>query len=296
MRQIEVFHAIYTTGSVTGAGKLLHVSQPAISKVLQRTEEELGYLLFKRAKGKLFPTDEAHKLFVEVKSVFQQILSLQNKARNLKAGKASHIRLSVMPALGLNVLPHTIVRFLKDYPDVTFDIHTQHFENMLSSLYEYEIDLGFAFSPAKQVGLVHHPVGSGEFVCVYKPGEFKNNGSRIHFKELENKRIISIKDSGPLSDILHSNYYMTRMLSTSQITVQTYYVAKNLVAYGMGVAIIDELTAKTKGTGTTHYKGFSSPIMFEVAGLNPDSRPLSNICKEFLACFKQVYAEFLEKG
>ena len=52
-RQLEVFHAVYTHGSITGAAQYLHVSQPSVSKVLTHTEKQLGFLLFQRKNHKL---------------------------------------------------------------------------------------------------------------------------------------------------------------------------------------------------------------------------------------------------
>ena len=56
LRQIEVFHAVYTSGSVTKAAAVLNVSQPSVSKVLAHAEQQLGYALFDRVRGKLVPT------------------------------------------------------------------------------------------------------------------------------------------------------------------------------------------------------------------------------------------------
>jgi DNA-binding transcriptional LysR family regulator len=61
LRHIEIFHAVYTTGSITNAAKLLYVSQPSVSKVLAHAELQLGFQLFKRAKGKLIPFAKCHK-------------------------------------------------------------------------------------------------------------------------------------------------------------------------------------------------------------------------------------------
>lgn len=293
LKQIEVFHAIFSTGSVSNAAKLMNVSQPAVSKVLHRTEDQLGYLLFKRVKGKLVPTDEARVLFGEVSHVYKQILSLQKKARNLKAGTAGHIRLSVMPSLGLNVLPLAIARFLEDHPDVTFDIQTRHYEDMTRSLYEHEIDIGLAFNPSNHVGLQSYDFGEGEFVCVHKTGDFGPEQDRIDIEQLDGQKIISIKDSGPLSDILFNRMLQTGIETKTPITVQTYYIAKNLVGYGMGMAIVDQLTAMAEGPGDTVFKGFSAPIKYSVTGLYADNQPLSNVCRRFLDYFKTVYKEFI---
>jgi DNA-binding transcriptional LysR family regulator len=69
-RQIEVFHAVHTSGSITAAARVLHVSQPSVSKILQHTEDQLGFPLFRRLKGRLMPTDEAHLLFREMDEVY----------------------------------------------------------------------------------------------------------------------------------------------------------------------------------------------------------------------------------
>jgi DNA-binding transcriptional LysR family regulator len=56
LRHIEVFSAIMLTGSTNGAAKILNISQPAVSKILQHAEQSVGFPLFLRSKGKLVPT------------------------------------------------------------------------------------------------------------------------------------------------------------------------------------------------------------------------------------------------
>ena len=86
LRQIEVFHAIMITGSLSAAGRLLHVTQPAISRVLASIELRLGYALFERFKGRLHPTKEARKLFQEVESIQAGV----NRLNDMAAGLAGH--------------------------------------------------------------------------------------------------------------------------------------------------------------------------------------------------------------
>jgi DNA-binding transcriptional LysR family regulator len=60
-RHIEVFRAVMTAGSVTGAAALLHTSQPTLSRDLARLEQLLGYALFERERGRLKPTARARQ-------------------------------------------------------------------------------------------------------------------------------------------------------------------------------------------------------------------------------------------
>ncbi len=77
LRHIEVFHAVYTSGSITGAAKLLNVSQPSISKVLAHAEQQLGFALFDRHKGKIVPTREAERLIDHVTEAYRNINELR---------------------------------------------------------------------------------------------------------------------------------------------------------------------------------------------------------------------------
>ena len=66
LRHIEIFDAIWRTGSLTEAAETLHVSQPAASKLLANAEAQLGFKLFERVKGRLRATREAEVLAPQV--------------------------------------------------------------------------------------------------------------------------------------------------------------------------------------------------------------------------------------
>ena len=56
LRQIEIFRAVMSAGSITGAARLLHVSQPSVSRMVRHLELQLGVALFERRNGRLFAT------------------------------------------------------------------------------------------------------------------------------------------------------------------------------------------------------------------------------------------------
>lgn len=102
LRHIEVFHAVYTTGSITSAARMLYVSQPSVSKVLAHAESQLGFALFERNRGKLTPTAEADMLFDEVDKIYRQLFTVRRKAENIRQHRAGVVDIAVTPALGLS--------------------------------------------------------------------------------------------------------------------------------------------------------------------------------------------------
>src|SRR3954464_6432118 len=93
LRHIEVFHAIMQVGTISGAAKMLHISQPAVTKVLQHAELQLGMPLFERVRGKLIPRPEAHRLYAESEKLYLDLQSIRRLALSLKAKTQETIRL-----------------------------------------------------------------------------------------------------------------------------------------------------------------------------------------------------------
>ena len=105
LRHIEVFYAVYSAGSVTHAAEVLNVSQPSVSKVLAHAEQQLGYRLFDRVKGKLVPTPEADQLYNHVREVNDSLDRMRHVAENLRKAKQGRVRIAATPAFGIDVLP-----------------------------------------------------------------------------------------------------------------------------------------------------------------------------------------------
>ena len=55
-RQIEAFRFIMLRGTTAAAAAEMHISQPAVSRLLADLEDHLGFRLFERKKGRLLPT------------------------------------------------------------------------------------------------------------------------------------------------------------------------------------------------------------------------------------------------
>ena len=118
LRHIEIFQAIRQTGSVSAAAQLLHVSQPAVTKVLQHAELQLGFPLFLRVRGKLQPTPEALALESEVEKVTESLQGVRRLAKSLRRAPGQSVRVGAIPALALSLLPPAILEWKRDYPDI----------------------------------------------------------------------------------------------------------------------------------------------------------------------------------
>ncbi|HYE46122.1 MAG TPA: LysR family transcriptional regulator [Caulobacter sp.] len=292
LRHIEVFHAVYAHGSISTAARTLNVSQPSVSKVLKHAEDQLGFRLFRRVKGRLAPTDEAHALFREVKEVFERLDSLKQAARNLKLGEGGHIRAAVLPALGLSIAPAAVARFRAKHPTVTFDFRTLHYDEVLRSLYEHEVDMALAYDSIQHPRVNNFQIGSGELMMMFRRGEFgEDPGPRLDLKSLESRNYIGSGATGPVSDIFSAEVEDRGLVINEPITVSTFYMAAALVRHGVGVAVVDEFTARAEASELIDFRPLEPTLAFGVYCMHLEDRPLSQLSESFVKVMRDVLEE-----
>lgn len=282
LRHIEIFHAIYTTGSITNAAKILHVSQPSVSKVLSHAELQLGFDLFERVKGRLIPTEEAEMLFDEVDKIYQQMRSIKNTARNIKKSEFGSINLGVTPALGFNAIPNALASYHQDYPNVTFNIQTLHNDAVMQSLLEHKCDLAILFSPHDMPSIESIQLAESELVIVYPKHKFPHCPDKLTLAEVSDSEFIDISDSGPLADMLWARVMEEDINFTAAIKVQTYFIAARLVARGLGVCVVDRFTAEGNLSDNVAIASFEPALTFNVKAVQLENRTKSKLIDEFI--------------
>src|SRR6201985_178506 len=144
LRQIEVFRAIMVAGSISGAAKLLCASQPEISRMISHTESRLGLTLFERIRGRLYPTPEARRLFVEVNAVHQSIQRVNDVANELIDKTTGALQLVVSPSLAQTLIPVAIAQFRTRFPTVRVNLVTQTSTQLVQTLLSRQAELGIA--------------------------------------------------------------------------------------------------------------------------------------------------------
>jgi DNA-binding transcriptional LysR family regulator len=288
LRQIEVFHAVYANGSISAAARALHVSQPAVSKVLRHTESQLGIRLFDLVRGRLVPTDEAHALFREVDEVFSRISSLQATAANLRNSGAGHLRIGVVPSLGLEVAPAAIAAFREKQSGVTFDIKTLHHHDVLRSLYERECDLAIGYDPPDQTRLACRKLATARLMLIARPGRFTSGPQPLAITALHGMDIIGVKGSGPIGNILASAVDNAQIMVNEIVSVSTYYVAAALVRFGAGIAVVDEFTARSMTSQGLDSIELSPEMRFGIHAIWLEDRPPSKLGERFVAAIEEV--------
>lgn len=243
-RQIEVFFAIMTQGTVTAAAKHLGITQPSVTATLKQAEGELGFDLFFRQRGRLVPTLEARVLFEEVTRAHQSLETIGQLARRLKEGRSGHLRVAATPTMGLNVLPEAVARFSLESEGFSFEVTTQHSGEILANLDERSgrYDLGFTFGAAGYDGLTVRNVGSVPLMCLI-PANWNDTGDgKFNPELLADLPVVATFESEPLGAATQALFVRYGVKPKIVAKVHAHQVAACLVQRRVGLAILDALS------------------------------------------------------
>jgi DNA-binding transcriptional LysR family regulator len=295
LRHIEVFNAIMIAGTVSGAAKLINISQPAVSRLLQHAEIQLGFALFQRTKGRLIPTNEALALHPRIEHLFNNLSDVQRLASNLRSGK-TETSLTVLSILTLSheVLPRAVKLFSAKHPSVNICFKALHSPEIFSALALQEADIGFVFSSNKanpHPALIHEDVANARLVCIAPKGWIGTKllkYSSIQLKDLKALKMVGLETLDPIGMAIHQACEQNKISFNTAFTVQTYHAALALVEHGLGAAFVDSFTALSADPNKVDVITLNPVIEIPLTALRSATKANSVAVRAFIKAVHQV--------
>ena len=289
LKHIEVFNAIMLTGSVSGAARLMHVTQPAVTQTLQHAELQLGYALFTRQRNRLVPTSEAQTLYPEVLRLVSQLESVRRLSGALRAGKSAELRLLVVPSLAVRALPDALKRFRQLHPDLAISVRTLHSREITEAIALREADVGIVYGTTQHPAVQQVPVASGRLVCV---SLLRSGGSdrrtTVELAEVMRSGFIRTDERDPIGAMLAEQFARQGLAPSGGITVQTHHIAMVLAEQGFGPAIIDSFTAAATTSARLHVRTLLPEVPVSVQALLPHGERSPQPAADLIDAFKAV--------
>lgn len=191
LRQIEAFKAVIENGTITRASELLHMSQPAMSKLISNLESDTGLQLFDRVKGRLAPTEHALRLHDEVDRIFAGVRQVENAVEAIRRDEQGRLSVGVMPALSSAFIQCATTSFLNRHKNVFCSIEMRSSPRILDRLIARKLDIGligggFDNPYATITPLLEHPL-----VCIMSPSHSLANKSVIEPQDLNSAAFVS---------------------------------------------------------------------------------------------------------
>ncbi|MDG2403506.1 MAG: LysR family transcriptional regulator, partial [Paracoccaceae bacterium] len=111
IKQLECFRAIMRTGNMTQAAETLNIAQPSASSLIANLEHTVGFKLFKRVKGRLIATPEAHTFLPDVTRTLESVELTEHHARQIKEDRKGDLSIVSCPDIAIDFLPDLLSKF-----------------------------------------------------------------------------------------------------------------------------------------------------------------------------------------
>ena len=293
LRHIEIFHAVMTAGNLTEAARLLHTSQPTVSRELARFEKVIGLTLFERTRGRLHPTVQGLRLFEEVQRSWYGLDRIVSAAESLREFRQGELSIVCLPVFSQSFLPLLLQPFLARYPEVSLNVVPQESPLLEEWLSAQRHDLGLTETLSTPAGTERTPLLTLNEVCVLPAGHPLAQRKLLTPQDFQGENYISLSRSDSyrqLLDALFSEHQVKR-----RMVVETHSAASvcAMVRAGVGVSVVNPLTALDYASSGVVVRPFSIAVPFTVSLIRPLHRPASALVEAFSAHLQQTVSRII---
>ena len=242
IRQLEAFAAVMSTGSMTGAARLLDRSQPAVTRLVHELQDSVGYPLLTRHGPRVTPTQEGFLFYEEVKQLLANWRWLQTRSSEIAQGDSEPLVLAATSAVAVGLLPQALREVELDAGPAPVRLQTASPERVVQTVMAGGAQLGAASLPLEHRGLQVLWIGQAPCVAVLAEGDPLATAPRAAIQDLASRRIITLADPYRLRHRIDAALASTGAAG-GMIETNSSVNAQALVRAGLGVALLDPLTA-----------------------------------------------------
>lgn len=147
IQQLEYLIAVDKFRHFGKAAQSCFITQPTLSAMIQKFEDELDVRVFDRTTHPIRTTDIGAHIIEDAKKVIDAVNELRNKASLLNNFLAGKVNLGIIPTVSSYILPSEIFDFLKEHPRIELNVKEMTTENIIKALKAGELDAGIISTP-----------------------------------------------------------------------------------------------------------------------------------------------------
>ncbi len=171
LQQLEYIVAVDKHRHFAKAADSSFVTQPTLSMMIQKLEDELGVKIFDRKKQPVEPTKEGEEIILRAKKVLAEAGHLKEYAAELKGEITGELHLGIIPTLAPYLLPLFLKPFSQKYPHLKIYIKEMVTNDIIAKLKTGDLDMGLLATPVHENALKEHPLFYEEFFAYASKSE-----------------------------------------------------------------------------------------------------------------------------
>ena len=236
----RIFYTVANAGNISKAAKELYISQPAISKSIQKLEESLECKLFSRSSRGVALTDEGALLYSHVKEAFETLTQGEEQLkRSIELG-VGHIRIGVSSTLCKFMLLPYLKEFIRRNPHISISISCQSTNETLKLLDNNKIDIGLIGKPAVMKNIEFDYLDNIEDIFVANKEYLDNLKKRgVAADEILENSTLMLLDKNNMTSKYIDDYLQNNQIEVAEsIDISNMDLLIDFAKIGVGVACV----------------------------------------------------------
>jgi LysR family hydrogen peroxide-inducible transcriptional activator len=257
LQQLEYIVALDIHRNHVKAAEHCHVTQPTLSMMVKKLEDELGVKIFDRSLP-LKPTASGEMVVSRARQILQEVKNLKEFIKNEKDSIEGEFRLGVIPTLAPYLLPRFLNEFLEKHPGTSFTVLELQTEEIIRQLKNNRLDAAILVTPIDDKEIREIPVFY-EPILLYTSENLKYFAQeKVSLKSLTSDNLLLLEEGhcfrGQVMNLCSTKGKKTH----HQLTYQSgsFETLKAMVDNNYGYTLIPELAANTRNK---HVKHFTAP-------------------------------------
>lgn len=290
-----IFYTVANAGNISKAAKELYISQPAISKSIQKLEDGLECKLFSRSSRGVVLTDEGRLLYDHVSEAFEALNEGEEKLkRSIELG-VGQLKIGVSSTLCKYMLLPYLKEFIHRNPHISISIECQSTNETLKLLDDDKIDIGLIGKPASLKTFNFYYLDNIEDIFVTTKDYLRNLSARgVKKSEILQNSTLMLLDKGNMTRKYIDDYLQENQIHVKDsIDISNMDLLIDFAKIGVGVAcVIKSIVSKELADGTLIEIPLGIPIhKREVGFAYKESSTLSTSLQTFIKFYESYTPE-----
>lgn len=269
LRQLQFLVSIADKGSFSRAAQACHVTQPSLSAAIKETEALLGLQLVEREARGARLTAAGGVVVARARRVLAEAQDLVAVAREAGAPLTGEFRLGAIPTIAPYVLPDTLSKLRKNYPDLKLYLREDQTDRLLEALRNRTLDAALIALPWEAPSIESISLCEDEFLFVGPPDHELSKKAALHLTDLADHDVLLLEDGHCLRNHALSVCALPAGRNGAEVSATSLQTLVQMVAGGLGVSLLPKVAVEAGlGLGPdVSVRTFDEPVFGRSIGI-----------------------------
>jgi LysR family transcriptional regulator, nitrogen assimilation regulatory protein len=292
LRSLHYFVRIAELGSITRAAAHLHVAQPALTRHVQRLEDELNVALFTRANRGVRLTEAGQKLLDGATRILRDIERTGDEIRAQDAHPSGKIVLGITPTLCPVLVPELFARMRRDYPMIELKVMHAGMVRLEEFVIDGRVDIALLSELSRSRLIQSTRVAEEEMVLVTRPGA--RAGGSVGGDELQRTPLILGDGLRAAMDALLAGHGVELSVDTE---LNDHETIRLMVQQGAGATILPlSAVSRECARGLLEAHRITERGVFRILALGVRASRNASLAREAVARTIRAMVEAMDDG